>query len=53
MKIWRINNENIKNQIPDNKFIVGYTGTIGVANALDSFLDAINKINNDSILGDG
>lgn len=49
--------ENIKKQIPNNKFIVGYTGTIGVANAIDSFLDATKQINNDSILfvvvGDG
>ena len=28
---------NIKNQIPKDKFIVGYAGTIGVANAMDSF----------------
>lgn len=27
-------------QVPDNKFIVGYTGTVGVANALDTLIDA-------------
>lgn len=32
--------EKIKNQIPKDKFIVGYTGTIGIANALDYFLEA-------------
>ena len=32
--------EEIKNKIPNNKFIVGYTGTIGIANALDSFLES-------------
>ena len=30
----------IEDQLPIDKFIVGYTGTIGVANALDSFLEA-------------
>jgi len=32
--------EEIKNKIPNDKFIVGYTGTIGIANALDSFLES-------------
>ena len=32
--------EEIKNKIPKDKFIVGYTGTIGIANALDSFLES-------------
>ena len=27
-------------QLPKNKFIVGYTGTIGVANAIDDLIDA-------------
>lgn len=35
---------NIKNLIPKNKFIVGYTGTIGVANALDLFCEAAEKL---------
>lgn len=30
----------VQNQLPDNKFVVGYTGTVGVANALDTLLDA-------------
>jgi len=33
-------NENITNLIGKDKFIVGYTGTVGVANALDSFLES-------------
>jgi glycosyltransferase involved in cell wall biosynthesis len=50
--------DNIKNKIPKNKFIIGYTGTIGIANALDSFLKAaeILKDNKDIlfvIVGDG
>ena len=30
----------ISSQLPNNKFIVGYTGTIGVANAIDDLIDA-------------
>lgn len=37
-------------QIPKNKFIVGYTGTIGIANALDSFLESMKYINNSDII---
>lgn len=33
-------NTSIKNQIPQNKFIVGYAGTIGTANALENFIEA-------------
>jgi glycosyltransferase involved in cell wall biosynthesis len=32
--------QEIAKKIPDNKFIVGYTGTIGIANVLDCFLEA-------------
>ena len=32
------------NQIPKDKFIVGYAGTLGIANALDSFIRAANKL---------
>ena len=35
---------NTKNLIPKNKFIIGYTGTIGVANALDYFLECANLL---------
>lgn len=30
----------IQNQIPKNKFIIGYTGTMGMANALEYFVQA-------------
>jgi glycosyltransferase involved in cell wall biosynthesis len=41
----------IKNQIPKNKFIVGYTGTLGVANAMDSFCQAAKILkDNDNIV---
>lgn len=30
----------VLSQLPKNKFIVGYTGTIGVANAIDDLIDA-------------
>jgi len=32
--------DDLKEKIPKNKFIVGYTGTVGVANTLDSFCEA-------------
>lgn len=34
--------EEIKKGIPNNKFIVGYLGTIGIANALEYFVEAAN-----------
>ncbi len=40
----------IQMQVPNDKFIVGYTGTIGVANALDSFLEASKYIDSDEIV---
>lgn len=36
--------DEIKKIIPENKFVVGYTGTIGVANALDSFLETAQNL---------
>jgi glycosyltransferase involved in cell wall biosynthesis len=45
-------------QLPQNKFIIGYAGTFGIANALDSFVAAAKILKeNDSIafvlVGDG
>lgn len=31
-------------QIPQNKFLIGYTGTIGVANAIDDLIDAAQLV---------
>ena len=49
--------DKIRTQIPNNKFIIGYTGTIGAANAIDTFLEAHKYIDNDNIIfvivGDG
>ena len=46
------------NKIPKNKFIVGYTGTMGMANALEYLIEAsILMVNNDEVhfvlVGDG
>ena len=35
---------NLKNQIPKNKFIVGYAGTLGMSNALRTIFDAANLL---------
>jgi len=48
----------IKKQIPKDKFIVGYTGTTGIANALDSFLESAMLLKKNKkilfvIVGDG
>ncbi|HDL9484115.1 TPA: glycosyltransferase family 4 protein [Vibrio cholerae] len=37
-------NEQVLAQLPKNKFIVGYTGTLGVANALDTLIDAAEHL---------
>ncbi|WP_422089409.1 glycosyltransferase family 4 protein [Tenacibaculum ovolyticum] len=51
-------NEEIKNRIPKNKFIVGYTGKFGVSNALNYLIEAAELLkDNENILfvfvGDG
>jgi len=48
----------IEEMIPKNKFIIGYTGTVGIANALDSFLETAKLLKNYDdivfiIVGDG
>ena len=50
--------KNVKLKIPSEKFIVGYFGGIGISNALNSFFDAIKKLENNNsihfiIAGDG
>lgn len=47
-----------KERIPDNKFVVGYTGTFGLANALDSLILAAEIIKSNTeivvvLVGDG
>ena len=40
----------LQSLIPKDKFVVGYVGTIGIANALEYFLEAANKLkDNDKI----
>ena len=38
-------NVKTKEMLPKNKFIVGYTGTIGIANAMESFVDTAKLLN--------
>lgn len=50
--------EEILRQLPENKFIVGYTGTLGTANAMEYFIEAAKLLcKNDNIafiiVGDG
>jgi hypothetical protein len=43
------NNEKLNNfleLIPENKFIIGYTGTLGMANAMEFLMEASEKLNN-------
>ncbi len=41
----------VQKQIPKDKFVVGYTGTVGVANALESFCEAAKLLEaNENIL---
>lgn len=37
-------------QLPKNKLIIGYTGTIGVANAIDDLIEAARLLSNNSYL---
>lgn len=51
-------NKQAFNQLPQGKFIVGYTGTLGVANSLDTLVDAAEKLRSYSdivfvLVGDG
>lgn len=48
----------IVNKVPEDKFIIGYAGTIGEANALDILIDAAKMLKNQTdiafvIVGDG
>lgn len=50
--------ESILSQIPKDKFVIGYTGTIGLANALEYFTEAAGLLKDDNrfyfvIVGDG
>lgn len=50
--------DDIKALIPTNKFLVGYTGALGIANAMDSFIDAAKILQKNTslhfvIVGDG
>lgn len=51
-------NDQVLAQLPKNKFIVGYTGTLGVANALDTLIEAASNLVEHSnivfvLVGDG
>lgn len=48
----------LKYNIPSNKFIIGYAGSIGITNGLEPFIDCAKKMSNDqrivfALLGDG
>ena len=48
----------VAQKIPQNKFIIGYTGTVGVANALESFCEAAKMLEDNKeilfvIVGEG
>ena len=52
------NKFSLKYNIPTNKFIIGYAGSVGITNGLESFISCAKKMNNDNriifaILGDG
>lgn len=37
-------NESARRHLPKGKFIIGYTGTLGVANAMDTFIEAADRL---------
>jgi glycosyltransferase involved in cell wall biosynthesis len=56
----KVNHEDFgrKYKIPTNKFIIGYAGSIGISNGLDSFIECAKIMSNDNriifaLLGDG
>jgi glycosyltransferase involved in cell wall biosynthesis len=56
----KVNHEEFsrKYKIPTNKFIIGYAGSIGITNGLDSFIECAKIMSNDNriifaLLGDG
>jgi glycosyltransferase involved in cell wall biosynthesis len=50
--------EDLIKDLPKNKFVIGYAGTLGLANALEYFVEAANELSSNSnigfvIVGDG
>lgn len=41
--------DDLKNKIPLNKFIVGYAGALGAANAMETIIDVFKDIDNENI----
>jgi len=54
----KFNFEDLQISLPENKFIVGYAGTIGPANSLETFIEVAKKLKNNpaihfALLGGG